>query len=101
MAIEGLSRPPVRSRVWSQDDAKAAYELLTADPPQYAVYGREYESESQARTQGQALDRMIAALYNGRRFGVTVWVENGKHVGALAPKPPVQRAPKAKGGAKK
>lgn len=98
--IEGLSQPPVRSRVWTQDDAKAAFALLTGDPAQYAVYGREYETESQARTQGQALDRMIKALYQ-RRFGVTVWVENGKHCGALAPKPPVVRREKAKGAAKK
>lgn len=88
---------PVRSRVFTEQDAKQAYELLTGENPQSVKFG-EYDSESKARTQGQALDRLINAKY-GQRFGVSVWQdEAGKFIGALRPKPPVQRT---KGGRRK
>lgn len=98
MGIEAVV-PPTRSRLWTDEDAKQAYDLLTADPPQAAKYG-EYDgehAESKARTQGMALDRLINANH-GRRFGVSVWKNaDGKYVGALLPKQPVQRKPKPSG----
>lgn len=93
MAIEAVE-VPTRSRLWSDEDAKQAYDLLSADPPQAVKYG-EYDAESKARTQGMALDRLINSRH-GRRFGVSVWKnEAGKFVGALLPRNPVQRTPKS------
>lgn len=63
--------------------------------PQAAKYGvYEPADESKARTQGMALDRLIASNH-GRRFGVSVWKNaEGKFVGALLPREPISRKPK-------
>jgi hypothetical protein len=93
MAIEAVT-VPTRSRLWTDEDAKAAYDLLSAG--QAAKFG-EYETESKARTQGMALDRLISSRH-GRRFGVTVWTDqDGKVIGALLPREPRQRQPKPSG----
>jgi hypothetical protein len=95
MAIEEIA-VPVRSRIWTDEDAKNAFALLSDGKA--AKYG-EYEgenAESKARTQGMALDRLIKANH-GRRFGVSVWKNaDGKFVGALLPREPVARKAKAK-----
>lgn len=132
MSIEAIEVPAVRSRIWSDEDAKQAFDLLTGgtvyvtgddgepvlddngEPtpeldddgnvvirePQAAKFGL-YDDEGKARTQGMALDRLIEANH-GRRFGVSVWKDHdGKHVGALIPRKPIQRKPKEEAEAPK
>lgn len=140
MGIEAIAVPS-RSRLFTEQDAREAYELLTGLPvyvtddegspvlddegnptpllddegnptreePQAAKFGtydledpkdkaERDKVESKARTQGMSLDRLIASLY-GRRFGVSVWVnQDGKVVGALVPREPVQRKAKDEDG---
>lgn len=93
--IEAVT-PPKRSRIWTDEDAKQAYDLLTGENPSAAKYGTYPKGEdSKARTQGMALDALIKANH-GRRFGVSVWTDaEGNVVGALLPREPVQRKPKA------
>lgn len=104
MSIEAVT-PPTRSTVWTAQDALQAYNLLTgvvlnedgtagSTDPQAAKYGS-YDEEGKARSQGMALDRLIKANH-GRRFGVSVWKDqDGKFIGALLPREPVQKKPTA------
>lgn len=102
MAIEAVTIPKTRSRVWTPQDAKQAYDVLTGAngaEPSSVKYG-EYESESLARTRGMALDRLIESLF-GRRFACSVWKnQEGQFVGALDTKPPTERKSKPKGRGK-
>lgn len=101
MSIVEITPPEVRSRLWSDEDAKQAYELLTQEKAaKYGEYvsAEDEHAESKARTQGMALDRLIQANH-GRRFGVSVWKDqNGNYIGALIPRAP--RARKTKAAAK-
>lgn len=141
MAIEAVAIPS-RSRLFTEQDARNAWELLTGKPvyvtddegnpvlddegnptpaldddgnpvtaePQAAKFGvydltdpkdkaERERVESKARTQGMSLDKLINSLY-GRRFGVSVWInQDGKVVGALAPRPPVARGGQSNGNA--
>lgn len=79
---------PVRSRLWTDQDAAQAYALLTeGKAAKYGTYSEE-DGEQKARTQGMSLDRLIEANH-GRRFGVSVWTDQeGNIIGALVPREP-------------
>lgn len=94
--------PPTRSRLWTTEDADAVFALLTApdngnQAVQYGEYGE--KEEQKARTQGMALNRLIEQRHQ-RRFGISVWEDGGKFIGALLPRAPKENK-KGKPAAKK
>lgn len=93
---------PTRSRLWSTQDADDAFELLSeGQAAKYGEYKRDPDNPKEdeglkARTQGLALNKLIAERHNGRRFGVSVFEENGKWIGALLPREPKKYTGKKK-----